>query len=96
MKQPRLLDLFCGVGGAGTGYHQAGYEVVGVDLHLQPRYPFSFIQADALDVLADRRFLAGFTLIHASPPCQASARLTWGTNQGRAADWGPHLGNTPS
>lgn len=70
MTRPRLLDLFCCAGGAGTGYHQAGFEVVGVDIDPQRRYPFEFIQGDALAMLADRAFLAGFNAIHASPPCQ--------------------------
>lgn len=69
----RLLDLFCGAGGAGMGYHRAGFEVVGVDLNPQPRYPFEFIQEDAIGVLTD--LVAGgpsrFNAIHASPPCQA-------------------------
>lgn len=25
MSRPRLLDLFCGAGGASMGYHQAGF-----------------------------------------------------------------------
>jgi len=64
----RLLDLFCNAGGAGVGYHRAGFEVVGVDLHPQKNYPFAFIQHDALTL--DPRFLATFDAIHASPPCQ--------------------------
>lgn len=62
----RLLDLFCGAGGAAMGYHQAGFdEIVGVDIHPQPNYPFEFIQIDSLEAE-----IHGFDLIHASPPCQ--------------------------
>lgn len=64
----RLLDLFCGAGGAGMGYHRAGFEVVGVDNRPMPRYPFEFIQADALEFCAEHG--AEFDAIHASPPCQ--------------------------
>jgi DNA (cytosine-5)-methyltransferase 1 len=77
----RLLDLFCGAGGAGAGYQRAGFDVTGVDLHPQPDYPFTFHQGDALEYLADH--LGEFDAIHASPPCQASSALTKGTNRGR-------------
>lgn len=67
----RLLDLFCGAGGAAVGYARAGFEVTGVDIEDQPRYPFDFARADALSILARPSVLDRFDVIHASPPCQA-------------------------
>jgi DNA (cytosine-5)-methyltransferase 1 len=90
---PRLLDLFCGGGGAGMGYSRAGFEVVGVDIKPQSHYPFAFILGDALDVLArmlkGEKFLASdgrwygiedFDAIHASPVCKGYTRA-WNIHQ---------------
>lgn len=66
--KPRLLDLFCGAGGCSVGYVRAGFEVVGVDNRPQPRYPYEFVQGDALEYL--RGYGTRFDAIHASPPCQ--------------------------
>jgi DNA (cytosine-5)-methyltransferase 1 len=70
MSRPRLLDLFCGAGGAAKGYDHAGFEVVGVDIKPQPNYPFEFWQGDAMDALRDKAWMETFDAIHASPPCQ--------------------------
>jgi hypothetical protein len=70
------LDVYCGAGGATRGYQLAGFHMTGVDSKPQPRYVGEeFIQADALDVLTDRDFLARFDFIHASPPCQDHSPL---------------------
>ncbi len=73
MPKPRLLDLFCGAGGAAMGYHRAGFDVYGIDSTPQPHYPFTFWQHDALEL--DDEWLGQFDVIHASPPCQAYASL---------------------
>lgn len=74
----KLLDLFCGAGGAGMGYHRAGFDVTGVDINAQPNYPFKFYQADAVEFLKEHGH--EFDVIHASPPCQAHSALGKGTN----------------
>lgn len=79
----RILDLFCCEGGAAVGYHRAGFEVVGVDIAPQPRYPFAFIQADAS--VMDMRFIRTFDAVHASPPCQKHSDLA--KRNGNADAW---------
>ena len=66
----KLLDLFCGAGGASAGYAAAGFEVHGVDLKHGKRYPYTYVRADVLNVLRDKNYLDQFDVIHASPPCQ--------------------------
>lgn len=67
-RKPRLLDLYCCQGGAAKDYADAGFDVTGVDHAPQPRYPFRFVQADAIAFVLARG--AEFDFIHGSPPCQ--------------------------
>jgi DNA (cytosine-5)-methyltransferase 1 len=66
----KLLDLYCGVGGASVGYAKAGFEVHGIDLKHGKRYPYTYTKADVLEVIKDIDYLRQFDVIHASPPCQ--------------------------
>lgn len=68
------------------GYFRAGFtEIVGIDIKPQPRYPFTFIQADALHPPLDVSY---FDVIHASPPCQ---RYTLSQNASKNAAAHPDL-----
>jgi len=83
----KLLDLYCKAGGASMGYQQAGFEVTGIDIKKQKRYPFEFIQADALEVMKDLNYLRSFDVITASPPCQTHSITQHLRNaQGKSTD----------
>lgn len=74
----QALDLFCKAGRAGMGLHQAGFDVVGVDIEAQPRYPFGFFLFDALKWPLREGPAPGrpsYDFIWASPPCQKFCRL---------------------
>lgn len=79
-RKYKLLDLYCCAGGAAKGYHDAGFEVIGVDIVDRPNYPYEFIKADALEVLKDMEFVNQFDAIHASPPCQCYSKLKYLSN----------------
>lgn len=55
------------------GYARAGFDVIGVDLFPQPRYPFKFVQMDALEFLIKYGDVGD--LKHASPPCHDHTTL---------------------
>jgi DNA (cytosine-5)-methyltransferase 1 len=83
----KLLDLYCKAGGASKGYQLAGFEVVGVDIKKQKRYPYEFIQADCLELMKDMNFLRSFDVITASPPCQTHSITQHLRNaQGKSTD----------
>lgn len=78
----RLLDLFCGAGGACKGYQRAGFYVVGVDIKPQPHYcGEEFHQADALEFCREHGH--EFDAVHASPPCQKYSLIRRGLWPGR-------------
>jgi len=96
MTKPKLLDLFCGGGGASMGYHRAGFEVYGIDNKPQKHYPFPFLQMDALNAMdrllrgegltfnnGETLYATDFDAYHASPPCQANTKKSanWGRNR---------------
>ena len=83
----KLLDLYCKAGGASKGYADAGFEVVGIDIKKQKRYPYEFIQADCLEILQNLDYLRTFDVIAASPPCQThSATKHLRNAQGKSTD----------
>lgn len=90
-NSPRLLDLFCGAGGASMGYHRAGFDVTGLDVKHGKRYPFNYIRKSIEDVSVS--MLEEFDFIHASPPCQTfsitrNLRIAQG-KQTSKVDWLP-------
>lgn len=66
-QRPKLLDLYCGAGGASMGYFLAGFDVVGMDINPQPDYPFPFIQGD---ITRMRIPWHKYQAVASSPPCQ--------------------------
>ncbi len=74
--KPRLLDAFCGEGGAGVGYARAGFDVFGVDTARARlrRYPFDHAVGDAVEFILTHGH--EFDAIHASPPCTGYSRGT--------------------
>ena len=88
----KVLDLFCGVGGASMGIHLAGHEVVGVDLSEEQLrdYPFEKYWGDALDFPLD-----GYDAYFASPPCQAYTKSTayWRTKGYKYPEYIPFIRN---
>jgi DNA (cytosine-5)-methyltransferase 1 len=82
-KKYKLLDLFCGAGGCSMGYFMSGFDVTGIDIKEQVRYPFKFIKGDAFDIDLNQ-----YDVIHASPPCQGySITKHIRKNEGKCYDY---------
>lgn len=67
-----ILDCFCGMGGASEGFHQEGFECIGIDNHYLS-YPYDFIYKD-MRYIKGRDF-RGFDVIWGSPPCREFTTL---------------------
>jgi len=85
VSRPLLLDLFSGAGGAARGYHDAGFDVVGVDINPQPRYPYEFHQGDAMTLGAELLASGRFAAVHASPPCHDHSTVTGRNRKAKGA-----------
>jgi DNA (cytosine-5)-methyltransferase 1 len=49
----KILDLFCGAGGASHGYALAGFEVTGIDIKHGKRYPYTYIRRDVMGLTVE-------------------------------------------
>lgn len=63
------------------GYYLSGFDVTGIDIEDQPKYPFTFIKSCAIDYLLNHGHEYDF--IHASPPCQGYSHLTPEAHKGK-------------
>ncbi|MGA6873070.1 SAM-dependent methyltransferase [Streptomyces pratensis] len=74
--RPIVLNTYCCQGGSAAGYAAAGFYPLGLDKDPQPRYPYLFVQADALWFLTEfaEWIREHVTLVDSSPPCQAHSK----------------------
>lgn len=75
--RPTVLDVYCCQGGAASGYERAGFRVIaGVDKDPQPKFPYTFIQSDAITFMVEHMewIRQNVTFVHASPPCQLDSK----------------------
>jgi DNA (cytosine-5)-methyltransferase 1 len=90
IMRPKILDLFCGAGGAGYGLYEAGFDVTGVDVKPQKRYPrndhMRFVQADAIEYALAYGWQ--YDAVWASPPCQSHSQIT--PDKSKHVDLIPH------
>lgn len=72
--KPLAIDFFCCQGGCSAGLVAAGFDVLGVDIVPQSRYPFAFVRADAVRDFAALVRVYRPAVVLGSPPCQRWTR----------------------
>lgn len=95
----RVLDLFCGLGGATTAFEERGHDVVGVDLEdaFDPDIASNLFEVKISDLVEaspapdEER---PYDFIWASPPCTTFTVMAISTNW--QPDGGPYPGVTES
>lgn len=72
----KVLDLFCGGGGAAEGIKRAipSAKITGIDIKKQSEYPFTFIRKGINEI--EESFVLEFDFLWMSPPCQKHSTAT--------------------
>ena len=74
---PRVLDLFCGMGGLAYGFAKLGFEIIGVDISRKAGLTYSYnrIGSFILMDLLKSGIIGRFDLIIGGPPCEPWSSL---------------------
>ena len=67
MTELKMLDCFCGLGGASMGFAKEGFDCTGIDV-VNVGYPYRFILADMHSLKGED--YRGYDVIWGSPPCR--------------------------
>lgn len=81
--KPRALVTYSGQGGTAAGWANAGWDVTCVDIQPQPRCPFPFVRADAIDYIGNEGHR--FHAIEGGPVCKAYSKTARIHNAGHPA-----------